>query len=85
MEILCDGGSSRGSDMVTALALGATACSVGRPYLYGLAAGGSAGVARALGLLRAEFELTLALLGVNDVAKLEDRHVRLARSAFGAR
>src|SRR3569623_638892 len=44
-DVICDGGIRRGSDVVTALALGATACSVGRPYLYGLAAGGEAGVA----------------------------------------
>jgi L-lactate dehydrogenase (cytochrome) len=76
LEIVCDGGIRRGSDVVKALALGADACSIGRPYLYGLAAGGEAGVRHALTLLRAEFERTLALLGVNDVDRLERRHVR---------
>ncbi|MBY8824930.1 alpha-hydroxy acid oxidase [Sphingomonas colocasiae] len=75
-EIVCDGGIRRGSDIVKALALGATACSIGRPYLYGLAAGGEAGVDRALTLLVEEFERCLALLGVNDIAALEPRHVR---------
>ncbi|NJC05240.1 L-lactate dehydrogenase (cytochrome) [Sphingomonas kaistensis] len=75
-DVICDGGIRRGSDVVKALALGATACSVGRPYLYGLAAGGEAGVDRALTLLREEFERTLALAGVNDIARLERRHVR---------
>jgi L-lactate dehydrogenase (cytochrome) len=75
-EIICDGGIRRGSDVVKALALGATACSIGRPYLYGLAAGGEAGVDRALTLLREEFDRSLALLGVNDIAALERRHVR---------
>jgi L-lactate dehydrogenase (cytochrome) len=75
-EIICDGGIRRGSDVVMALALGATACSIGRPYLYGLAAGGEAGVDRALTLLREEFDRSLALLGVNDIAALERRHVR---------
>lgn len=77
-EIICDGGVRRGSDVVKALALGANGCSIGRPYLYGLAAGGEAGVDRALTLLRDEFERTLMLMGVNDVAALERRHVRPA-------
>ena len=75
-DIICDGGIRRGSDVVKALALGATACSIGRPYLYGLAAGGEAGVDRALSLLFDEFERTMILAGVNDIAKLEPRHVR---------
>jgi L-lactate dehydrogenase (cytochrome) len=75
-DIICDGGVRRGSDVVKARALGATACSIGRPYLYGLAAGGEAGVDRALTLLREEFDRTLALAGVNDLARLERRHVR---------
>jgi len=75
-EIICDGGVRRGSDVVKAVALGATACSIGRPYLYGLAAGGEAGVDRALTLLGEEFERTLMLAGVNDIGRLEARHVR---------
>ena len=50
-DVICDGGIRRGSDVVKAIALGANACSIGRPYLYGLAAGGEAGVDRALSLL----------------------------------
>lgn len=75
-DVICDGGIRRGSDVVKALALGATACSIGRPYLYGLAAGGEGGVDRALTLLGEEFERTMALAGVNDIARLEHRHVR---------
>lgn len=75
-EIICDGGVRRGSDVVKALALGADGVSVGRPYLYGLAAGGEAGVDRALTLLRAEFERTLTLAGINDVAAIQSRHIR---------
>jgi L-lactate dehydrogenase (cytochrome) len=75
-DVICDGGIRRGSDVVKARALGATACSIGRPYLYGLAAGGEAGVDRALSLLRQEFERTLTLAGVNDVSRLACRHVR---------
>ncbi|WP_338503554.1 alpha-hydroxy acid oxidase [Sphingomonas kaistensis] len=79
-DVICDGGIRRGSDVIKALALGATACSIGRPYLYGLAAGGEAGVDRALTLLIEELERTLALAGVIDVAKLERRHVRARRN-----
>jgi len=75
-EIVCDGGIRRGSDVVKAVALGANACSIGRPYLYGLAAGGEAGVDRALTLLHEEFERTMVLAGVNDIAALGRRHVR---------
>lgn len=78
-DVICDGGVRRGSDIVKALALGATACSIGRPYLYGLAAGGEAGVTRALNLLREEFERTLALAGVPDIKGLARRHVRRRR------
>ncbi len=75
-DVICDGGIRRGSDVAKALALGATACSIGRPYLYGLAAGGEAGVDRALTLLTEEFERTLTLAGVSDAAALSRGHVR---------
>ncbi len=75
-DVICDGGIRRGSDVAKAVALGATACSIGRPYLYGLAAGGEAGVSRALCILREEFDRAMALCGVNDVAALQPQHVR---------
>lgn len=50
--------------------MGATACAIGRPYLYGLAAGGEAGVDRVLGLLRSEIERDLALMGCQDLKSL---------------
>ena len=78
-DVICDGGVRRGSDVVKALAMGATACSIGRPYLYGLAAGGESGVDRALSLLFEEFERTMILAGINDVAGIETRHVRRHR------
>ncbi len=62
-EVLIDGGIRRGTDIVKALALGARACLIGRPWLYGLAAGGEAGVALVLELLRDELDRALALLG----------------------
>ncbi len=77
LEIICDGGVRRGTHVVKALALGASACSIGRGYLYPLAAGGQAGVERGLGLLRDEVERTMALLGCDSVAGI--------RSSFVAR
>ena len=69
-EILCDGGIRRGSDIAKALALGATACMAGRPYLYGLGAAGEAGVDLAFEFLRDGLELTMALVGATTVADL---------------
>jgi len=71
MELIVDGGIRRGSDVVKALCLGADACSVGRPYLYGLAAGGRQGVASVVAILRAEIERTMALLGRSNIAALD--------------
>ena len=76
LEIICDGGIRRGNHVVKALALGANACSIGRGYLFALAAGGQPGVERALTLLRAEVERTMALAGCNSVRKLGRSHVR---------
>lgn len=75
LEIICDGGIRRGNHVVKALALGANACSIGRGYLFALAAGGQAGVERALMLLRAETERTMALVGCDSVRKLGRSHV----------
>jgi len=69
-EILVDGGVRRGTDVVKALALGARCVLVGRPVLWGLAAGGRAGVAAALATLRRELDLAFALCGCRDVASV---------------
>lgn len=71
VEIICDGGVRRGSDIVKAVALGARACTVGRAYLYGLAAGGGRGVEVALDLLDAGVRRTMALLGCASVDDLD--------------
>lgn len=63
IPVLFDGGIRRGSDVFIALALGASAVLVGRPYIYGLAAAGAPGVAHVLHLLRTELEVTMALAG----------------------
>ncbi len=76
IEILIDGGIRRGSDVIKAIALGATACLIGRPYLYGLAAGGEAGVVRALSILETEMETTMKLIGCDSVNKLDSSYIR---------
>ena len=81
VPVLVDGGIRRGTDVAVALALGADAVLVGRPPLWGLAAGGDAGVARVLEMLRAEFELTLALCGATKPSDLGPAHVRRAPGA----
>jgi 4-hydroxymandelate oxidase len=73
-EVYVDGGVRRGSDVLAARALGATAAFVGRPVLYALAAGGEEGVAEALGVLRAELENAMALLGTPTVAEVTRAH-----------
>jgi L-lactate dehydrogenase (cytochrome) len=79
-EVYVDGGVRSGSDIVAAVALGATAALVGRAYLYGLMAGGERGVARAADILVDEISSTLALLGVPKVSDLRSDHVRLRPS-----
>jgi 4-hydroxymandelate oxidase len=69
-DVLLDGGVRRGSDVIKAIALGARAVLVGRPVLWGLAADGRAGVAAALGILRRELDLAMALCGCPDVAAI---------------
>ena len=70
-----DGGVRRGSDIVKAICMGARAVLVGRAYAYGLAAGGEAGVSRAMAILRADFERTMKLLGCASVADLDRSYV----------
>jgi L-lactate dehydrogenase (cytochrome) len=74
--IICDGGVRRGSDIVKAIALGADAVSMGRPYLYALAAAGERGVDQLLGQLREGMERTMALCGVRTVAEIDRALVR---------
>lgn len=78
-EIILDGGVRRGTDILKALALGARACMSGRCYLYGLGAGGEAGVDKALRILREELERDMALLGTPTIADIGSHHVRRRR------
>ncbi|WP_067995095.1 alpha-hydroxy acid oxidase [Nocardia pseudobrasiliensis] len=77
LEIHLDTGIMHGADIAAALALGARFTLIGRAYLYGLMAGGEAGVDRAIEILRTQLTRTMKLLGVGSVEELEPGHVRL--------
>jgi L-lactate dehydrogenase (cytochrome) len=72
VALVVDSGVRHGSDIAVALALGADACSIGRAYLYGLMAGGEAGVDKALDILAEQFRRTLHLLGMRSAAELRE-------------
>ena len=74
-EVICDGGIRRGTHVLKALARGATACSMGRPYLFGLAAAGQAGVAKAIELLRAEIVRGMGLIGCRNIGEIGRKHI----------
>jgi L-lactate dehydrogenase (cytochrome) len=77
-QLIVDGGVRRGTHVLKAIALGANGCSIGRPYLYGLAAGGEAGVAHVLSLFRAEIERDMALMGrtrIADITRADIHHL----------
>lgn len=71
MPVLLDGGVRRGADVFKALALGARAVLIGRPYVYGLAAAGAPGVVHVLHMLRTELEITMALAGTPTLADID--------------
>jgi L-lactate dehydrogenase (cytochrome) len=79
-EVYVDGGVLSGADVVAALCLGATTVLIGRAYLYGLMAGGEAGVRRVLDILADEIHQTMQLLGVRSIAELTPDRVRLRAS-----
>lgn len=70
MEIMVDGGFRRGSDIFKALALGAKAVGMGRPFLYAMAAYGQEGVEKCIQLLKEEFEMCMRLMGVVNVNQI---------------
>src|SRR6059058_1447224 len=83
IEVMLDGGIRRGSDIVKALCLGARAVMAGRAYAYGLGAAGSAGVARAIEILRTDLVRTLKLLGCASVAELDHSFVDIPQDWIG--
>ena len=75
LQIILDGGIRRGTHILKALARGADACSIGRPYLFGLSAAGEAGVDHALQILRSELERDMALLGCSRLNQIRPDHI----------
>jgi L-lactate dehydrogenase (cytochrome) len=76
IDVICDGGITRGTHVLKALSVGAKACSGGRLYLYALAAAGQAGVEKALENLRAEIERDMKLMGCRSVDQLSRDNLR---------
>jgi len=91
LPVLLDSGIRRGTDVLTALALGAKAVFVGRPYIYGLAIAGARGVERVISILRDEFQRAMALTGRRSIAEIDstvlwkptDAPVKALRSPAG--
>ena len=79
LEVLIDGGIRRGTDVLKALALGAKACMIGRPYLYGLGAGGTEGVSRVLELFREELQRNMKLTGCRSIDEITSELIREKR------
>src|SRR5580693_9545376 len=73
IEIMFDGGIRSGQDVMRAIAFGARSCMSGRAYIYGLGAGGEAGVARAIEILRSELDVSMALTGVSSIGEIDRR------------
>jgi L-lactate dehydrogenase (cytochrome) len=73
IEIMFDGGIRSGQDLLRALALGARSCLIGRAYIFGLAADGQAGVAKAIEVIRNELDVSMALCGVNSIREIDRR------------
>lgn len=85
VDVLIDGGIRRGSDIVKAIALGAKAVLLGRAYLYGLAAGGEAGVQRAYDILTDEIIRVMQLLGCSSIQDLDSSYIRPHRELSGSK
>ncbi|MCX6602587.1 MAG: alpha-hydroxy acid oxidase [Acidobacteria bacterium] len=76
IPVLIDGGFRRGTDIFKALALGATAVGVGRPYLWGMTAFGHRGVARVMDILKAELAADMGMAGVGKISDIDRSYVR---------
>jgi L-lactate dehydrogenase (cytochrome) len=76
-EVIFDGGIRRGADIVRAIAMGAKAVLLGRGYAYGMAAGGDAGIERAIEIFRADIVRTLKLLGCTSISQLDRSYIAL--------
>jgi len=75
IPVICDGGFRRGTDIFKAMALGATAVGIGRPYIWGLGAFGQEGVETVLAILRREFEVVMKQSGTTSIAAITRQHI----------
>jgi len=82
VPVLVDGGIRRGGDVIKALALGATAILIGRPFLWGLAAFGQDGVQRVVELLQGELRIALGLSGAGTLKAIDRSFIRPAWKAY---
>jgi L-lactate dehydrogenase (cytochrome) len=82
VEVFFDSGIRTGIDIMKAMAMGAKGTMVGRAYIYGLGAGGEAGVTRALEILKSELDITMGLCGENDITKVGRHNLMLPNPAF---
>jgi L-lactate dehydrogenase (cytochrome) len=85
MEIMFDGGIRSGQDVMRALAFGARSCMIGRAFAHGLGAGGEAGVAKAIDIIRNELSVTMGLTGVNTIAEIDERVLAISPRGSNAR
>lgn len=85
MTVMMDSGVRRGSDVLKALALGASFVFVGRPFNYAAAVGGEAGVSHAIGLLRSEVDRNMAMLGINHVREMQADLLMRVDPGYGPR
>jgi L-lactate dehydrogenase (cytochrome) len=85
IEVLFDGGIRSGQDVMRALALGARSCLIGRPYVFGLGAGGQAGVAKAIDIIRHELDVTMALTGSRSVTDINRQMLTEYRPSYVSR
>jgi L-lactate dehydrogenase (cytochrome) len=81
--VFIDGGIRRGTEVLKALALGADAVFIGRPYVYGLGAGGEEGAARVLQIYKQEIDLALALIGCDDIDKVDFGRIEYTSAELG--
>ena len=79
LEVLVDSGFRRGTDIIKALAMGARGCLIGKAYLYGLGAGGEAGVARVIEILKSEMVRNMTLMGVRSIGAISTDSIRTRR------
>jgi L-lactate dehydrogenase (cytochrome) len=77
IEVMFDSGIRSGQDVLRVLALGAKSCLIGRPYIFGLGAGGEAGVAKAIDIIRSELNISMALTGVNRIDEIGRHNLML--------